>query len=46
MTTDRKLEQSMERLRKGIAAREAAKIYQFPLWGEPQRGVPNDLVRC
>ncbi|MCP5038943.1 MAG: RepB family plasmid replication initiator protein, partial [Rhodobacteraceae bacterium] len=22
------------------------KIYQFPLWGDPQRGVPNDLIRC
>lgn len=28
-----------------IAKREAAKVYQFPLWAEPQRGVPNDFAR-
>lgn len=41
-----KLEQQLDRLGKNIAARESAKVYQFPLWGNPQRGVPNDLVRC
>ena len=44
MTTE--LNQKLERLGKNIAARESAKVYQFPLWGDPQRGVPNDLVRC
>ena len=40
------LNQKLDRLGKNIAARESAKVYQFPLWGDPQRGVPNDLVRC
>ena len=44
MTTE--LNQRLERLGKNVAARESAKVYQFPLWGDPQRGVPNDLVRC
>ena len=44
MTTE--LNQKLERLGKNIEARESAKVYQFPLWGDPQRGVPNDLVRC
>ncbi len=44
MTTE--LNQKLDRLGKNIAALESAKIYQFPLWGDPQRGVPNDLVRC
>ena len=46
MVTERKLEQQLDRLGKNVAARESAKVYQFPLWGDPQRGVPNDLVRC
>ncbi len=38
MTTEPKLNQKLERLGKNIAARESAKVYQFPLWGDPQRG--------
>ena len=45
MTTERKLDQQLDRLGKNIAARESAKIYQFPLWGDPQRGVPNEFAR-
>ncbi len=45
MTTERKLEQQLDRLGKNIAARESAKVYQFPLWGDPQRGVPNEFAR-
>lgn len=40
------LEQRLDRLGQSITTCESAKVYQFPLWGEPQRGVPNDLVRC
>ena len=43
MTT--KLEQQLDRMGKNIAARESAKVYQFPLWGDPQRGVPNEFAR-
>jgi hypothetical protein len=46
MTTKSKLDRKLESLGTKIAARESAKVYQFPLWGDPQRGVPNDLVRC
>ena len=43
MTTE--LNQKLERLGKNIVARESAKVYQFPLWGDPQRGVPNEFAR-
>ena len=43
MTTE--LNQKLERLGKNIAVRESAKVYQFPLWGDPQRGVPNEFAR-
>lgn len=36
------------RLRKVLARAEqhvAAKVYQFPLWPDPKRGVPNDFAR-
>ena len=39
------LHQKLERLGKNIAVRESAKVYQFPLWGDPQRGVPNEFAR-
>ena len=45
MTTELKLNQKLERLEKNIATRESAKVYQFPLWGDPQRGVPNEFAR-
>jgi hypothetical protein len=45
MTIELKLEQRLNRLSKNIAARESAKIYQFPLWGDSQRGIPNEFAR-
>lgn len=30
---------------KAIAKRETAKVYQFPLWAEPQRAIPNSFAR-
>ncbi len=45
MTTKAKLDQQLESLGNKIAARESAKIHQFPLWGDPQRGVPNEFAR-
>jgi hypothetical protein len=39
------LEKRLESFGKAIAERESAKIYQFPLWGEVQRGVPNEIAR-
>ena len=45
MTAELKLNQKLERLGKNIAVRESAKVYQFPLWGNPQRGVPNEFAR-
>ena len=46
MTKDTPLDRKLENLTLAVQERESAKVYQFPLWGEPQRGVPNDLVRC
>ncbi len=45
MTTKSKLDRKLESLGTKIAARESAKVYQFPLWGDPQRGVPNEFAR-
>ena len=45
MTTKPRLDRQLESLGTKIAARESAKIYQFPLWGDPQRGVPNEFAR-
>lgn len=42
--TDR-LQKSLDSLAKGLAERESAKVYQFPLWPEPKRGVPNYILR-
>jgi hypothetical protein len=39
------LEKKLESFGKAMAERESAKIYQFPLWGEVQRGVPNEIAR-
>jgi len=46
MSDDHALNKKLKSLEKGIAKRDKAKVYQFPLWGDPQRGVPNELVRC
>jgi hypothetical protein len=45
MTTKTRLDRQLKNLGNKIAARESAKIYQFPLWGDPQRGVPNEFAR-
>jgi hypothetical protein len=39
------LEKKLESFGKAIAERESAKVYRFPLWGEVQRGIPNDFAR-
>lgn len=39
------LDESLQRLGKTLQERELAKVYQFPLWPEPKRGVPNYIVR-
>jgi hypothetical protein len=39
------LEAKLSRLKRSIAEREANKVYQLSLWGELQRGVPNEFVR-
>lgn len=41
----RTLQESLDSFGKTLAERESAKIYQFPLWGEVQRGIPNDFAR-
>ena len=43
--TNKTLKDRLARMEQAIAKREAAKIYQFPLWPEPQRGLPNDFAR-
>ena len=45
MAATTNLDQTLQRFGKKIAERESAKIYQFPLWGDPQRGVPNEFAR-
>ena len=36
---------ALARLGRSIREKEAAKVYQFPFWPEPERGVPNELIR-
>lgn len=36
---------ALARLERSIREKEAAKVYQFPMWPEPERGVPNELIR-
>jgi len=45
MTTDLPLTRRLESLTQTARQRESAKVYQFPLWGDPQRGIPNDFAR-
>ena len=45
MTTKSTLDRKLESFGRAIKARESAKIYQFPLWGDVQRGVPNEFAR-
>jgi hypothetical protein len=37
--------ESITRLQRTYEEREAAKIYQFPIWPEPRRGIPNEIIR-
>jgi hypothetical protein len=36
---------ALKRLQQTLRNVEAAKVYQFPIWPEPERGVPNELIR-
>lgn len=40
-----KLSKQLESLGQAIAKKEADTVYQFPLWGDWQRGIPNDFAR-
>ena len=42
---DKELERSLENLGRNIKKRDEEKVYQFSLWGDWQRGVPNDFAR-
>jgi hypothetical protein len=35
----------LERVQDDAAKREGARIYQFPIWPEPDRGIPNEFSR-
>lgn len=37
--------ESIGRLQETFERREAAKIYQLPIWPDPARGVPNEIIR-
>lgn len=39
------LNKALARIEQGIKKRESAKVYQFPLWPDPKRGVPNGFAR-
>jgi hypothetical protein len=39
------LTNTIERLQSTVEQRDAAKIYQLPIWPDPARGVPNELIR-
>src|ERR1700722_4800427 len=39
------LQATLDRVRAHDAKRESAKIYQFPFWPEPDRGIPNEFSR-
>lgn len=43
--SDKQLQQKLDSLTRAAQDREKAKVYQFPLWAEPQRGIPNDFAR-
>ena len=45
MTADPVLQAKLARLEKGIAKRESAKVYTFPIWWDAQRGIPNEFAR-
>src|ERR1051325_9017610 len=39
------LDDSLERMRQSLAAREERAVVQLPLWPEPKRGAPNSFIR-
>lgn len=43
--TNENFTDTIERLQSVVAQRDAAKIYQLPIWPDPARGVPNELIR-
>ena len=45
MAAKTKLDRTLDQLGKSIAERESAKVYQFPVWSEFQRGIPNEFAR-
>lgn len=45
MTEHMPLTRKLDQLGQSMAERKSAKVYQFPLWGDPQRGIPNDFAR-
>lgn len=42
---DKAMKDRLSSMEKAVSKREASKVYQFPLWAEPQRGLPNDFAR-
>jgi len=42
---DTGLTQLVERMARDARERDAAKVYQLPLWPDPVRGVPNEIIR-
>jgi hypothetical protein len=38
-------EKNVERMREAAEQRASAKVYQLPIWPEPARGVPNEIIR-
>jgi hypothetical protein len=40
-----KLSKTLAKLQRAVTQREAAKMYQLPLWPEPERGFPNEIIR-
>lgn len=44
MTAD-PLRKTLDSLQRTFERAESAKVYQLALWGDPQRGVPNEFVR-
>jgi hypothetical protein len=39
------LQKTLENLQRTVEHRETAKVYQLPIWPDPARGVPNELIR-
>jgi hypothetical protein len=39
------LKKQLDGLKRAIDERESAKVYQLPFWPNPQRGLPNEVIR-